>query len=86
MADAERLDSIGGRSSEGSLDMISEAATRVKEDVEQFVEGFDLQVIAKRIEEFGRENPLALAVSALTLGVAAGVIMRGPKVHPKSHP
>jgi hypothetical protein len=58
------------------VEEVSEAAARVKEDVERIVQGFDLQVITKRIEEFGRDNPVGLALTALTLGVAAGMLMR----------
>lgn len=57
-------------------DQVSEAAARVKEDVERLVQGFDLKVITNRVEEFGRENPVGLALTALTLGVAAGILMR----------
>jgi hypothetical protein len=60
-----------------NVEEVSEAAARVKEDVERLVQGFDLQVITKRVEEFGRDNPVGLALTALTLGVAAGILMRG---------
>lgn len=74
-------ESSGSQQSKSDLGMtmISDAATRVKEDVEQLVQGFDLQAIAKRVEEFGRENPIALALTALTVGVTAGFLLRAPK-------
>lgn len=59
------------------VDQMSDAMTRVREDVERLVQGFDVQVIAKRVEEFGKENPIGLALTALTLGVATGILMRG---------
>ena len=63
---------------------IHEATSRVKEDVERLVQGFDLQVIAKRVEDFGKENPMGLAFTALTLGIVAGLFMRGTAPRPLS--
>jgi hypothetical protein len=60
-------------------DMMSDATSRVKADMEHLVEGFDVQTITQRIEEFGRENPVGLALTALTLGVAVGFLMKPKK-------
>jgi len=76
---AERTNTFQNESQNGGLDIMADAATKVKEDVERLVEGFDLQAIAKRVEDFGRENPVGLALTALTLGVAVGVLMRNPR-------
>jgi hypothetical protein len=59
---------------------MTDATARVKEDVEHLIEGFDFGTISKRVEEFGRENPVGLAVTALTVGVAVGFLMRNKKV------
>lgn len=62
---------------------VNEAASRVREDVEKFVEGFDFQAVSKKVEEFGRGNPMGLAVMALGLGVAAGFMMRSGRSVPQ---
>jgi hypothetical protein len=64
------------------FDKISEAASEVKADIEKFVEGFDMRALMSRVEEFGKQNPFGLALSALTLGLAAGLLMRGSKKLP----
>ena len=61
------------------FDALVKAASQVKVEVERLVEEFDLQSITKRVEEFGRENPVGLAVTALSLGLVAGIVMRVPK-------
>ncbi len=53
--------------------------SRVKADVERLVQGFDFQTITQRVEEYGRENPIGLALGALTVGLAVGAFMRPPK-------
>jgi hypothetical protein len=59
------------------MDTMEDAASRVKADIENLVEGFDLQTVTRRVEEFGRENPVGLALTAIALGVAVGLLMRG---------
>lgn len=76
---AERTAAFNGSLESESVQGISDATSRVKASVEQFVEDFDLQGIAKRIESFGRENPVGLALTALTLGLAVGVLIKSPK-------
>ncbi len=79
METSETIQGKFGSKGSDRQDAISEATARVRENVEQFVEGFDLQAISKRIEDFGRENPMGLAISALTLGLAIGVLVRKPR-------
>jgi len=66
-------------SQSSEADMMADAASQVRKDVEHLIEGFDVQMIMNRVEEFGRDNPVGLALTALTLGVAVGFLMRGPK-------
>lgn len=73
---AERTTSFQKEPEGSGFDMMSDAASKVKEDVERLVEGIDLQTIAKRVEEFGRNNPVGLALAAVTVGVAVGILMR----------
>ena len=58
---------------------IKDATDQVKADIDQLIEGFDLRTITDRVEQFGRDNPIGLALSALTLGVAVGVLMQGSR-------
>jgi hypothetical protein len=58
---------------------LEQASEQVREDMKRIVEGFDAQAISKRLEEFGRKNPVGLALTALAFGVAVGLIMRGSK-------
>ena len=53
-----------------------EATEQVKRDVKRIMDGFDLQAISKGMEDFGRENPLGLALAALGLGIGVGLLMR----------
>lgn len=55
---------------------VDRAIDQVKEDVDQLIEGLDVNQMTRRIEEFGRSNPVGLAVASLALGVAAGLLMR----------
>jgi hypothetical protein len=61
------------------FDMVVKAATHVKEEVERLVEEFDLQRVTKRVEDFSKENPIGFAMTALALGVVAGILMRVPR-------
>jgi len=76
---AERTQAFQNEFQDGEFDKIVETASQVKADIERFVEGFDLKAVVGRVEEFGRENPIGLALGALTLGLAAGFLMRTPK-------
>jgi hypothetical protein len=62
-----------------SFDVMVKAAAQVKAEVERLVEEFDLQAITKKVKAFGKENPVEFAVTALALGVVAGLLMRAPK-------
>lgn len=57
-------------------DPFSQAASQVREDIERMVEGFDFQGVSKKVEQLGRSNPVGLAMTALALGVAVGLLMR----------
>lgn len=56
---------------------MAELFSQVRSDIDQFVEGFDVKMLTKRVEEFGKDNPVGLALTALTIGVAAGILMKG---------
>jgi hypothetical protein len=62
-----------------AFDVMVKAATHVKDEVERLVEDFDIHAITKRVEEFGKENPVGFAMTALALGVVAGILMRVPR-------
>jgi hypothetical protein len=76
---ADRNNPFQNQTQGNGLDMMSDAASQVKQDIEHLVEGFDVQTILRRVEDFGRENPVGLALTAVTLGVAVGFLMRTPK-------
>ncbi len=61
------------------FEKVAETASKVKEEIDQFMKEFDLNSVVHRVEEFGRENPIGLALSALTLGLAAGFLIRNSK-------
>ena len=44
---------------------IKSATDQVRADIDQLIEGFDLRTITQRIQQFGRENPIGLALTAL---------------------
>jgi hypothetical protein len=54
----------------------SDALDRLRTDVDQMIDGLDFRDLARQVEDFGRRSPVALAFAALTVGVAAGVLMR----------
>lgn len=64
----------------GSLHEIKSQANstfdQIRSEVNRLVEGMELNEIGSKVESFGRRNPYALAIAALTVGVAAGVIMK----------
>ncbi|NBU22015.1 hypothetical protein EBS43_11500 [bacterium] len=57
-------------------DPFSHAASKVREDIERIVEEFNFQGVSQKIEEFGKKNPVGLAMTALALGVAVGFMIR----------
>lgn len=77
---AERTTAFQSELERENADRIAQASSEVHANVEQFIkkfdEEFDFPGIAKRIVDFGRENPIGLAVSALTLGFAVGALIR----------
>lgn len=58
------------------VDSFTQAASQVREDIERMVEGLDFQGVSRKLEEFGRRNPVGLAMTALAMGVAVGLLMR----------
>ena len=61
---------------EQASEEFSQAASQVREDIERMVEGLDFQGVSKKVEELGRTNPVGLAMTALALGVAVGLLIR----------
>ncbi len=74
---AERTQPFPTDNRDSNFDRISETNSQVRAEIESFVEGFDIRSVTQRIEEFGRENPIGLALGALAVGVAAGLFMKG---------
>jgi len=62
-----------------SFEKVVKAATYVKDEVERLVDEFDIQAITRRVEDFGKENPVGFALTALALGVVTGILMRVPR-------
>jgi hypothetical protein len=54
----------------------SRAIDRVKVEADEFVDALDFPEMSRRIQEFGRQKPIALALAALTIGIAAGMLVR----------
>lgn len=75
---------FSNESKKDSLNNVSDMLSQVRSDIDDFVEGFDVKAIAQRVEEFGKANPVGLALTALTIGVAAGILMRGKSSTPFS--
>lgn len=67
---AERVTSIQDAQREAS-----ETINQVKSDVDELLNEIDVDRITSRVEEFGKQNPLMLAAGALTIGLAAGLLM-----------
>ena len=42
----------------------------------EIVDAIDFPAMGRKVEEFGKEKPVALALAALTVGLAAGFLMR----------
>lgn len=54
----------------------ADAFEAIRGEVDRFVQEMDFRGIGRRLEEFGKAKPVALAFAALTIGMAAGVLMR----------
>jgi hypothetical protein len=54
----------------------SKAIDRVKVEADEFVDALDFPEMSRKVQEFGRQKPIALALAALTIGLAAGMMMR----------
>lgn len=54
----------------------TQTLNRFQSDVEQLIEGYSFRELGQQIEEFGRKSPLALVFAALTVGFAAGMLLR----------
>jgi hypothetical protein len=57
-------------------EQFEEATEQVRKDVKRLMDGFDLHAISKSMEDFGRQNPIGLALAALGLGISVGLLMR----------
>lgn len=57
-------------------DDASRAINEVKTEADELMDALDFPRMSEKVQEFGKKNPIALAVAALTLGVAAGLWMR----------
>jgi ElaB/YqjD/DUF883 family membrane-anchored ribosome-binding protein len=54
----------------------SQALNQVKSEMSQWVDALDFDRMGKQVQEFGREKPFALAIAALTVGFAAGLLIK----------
>lgn len=54
----------------------AQALNQVKSEMSDWVDSIDFDQMGRRVQEFGREKPFALAIAALTVGFAAGILMR----------
>jgi len=52
------------------------AIDEVKAEAEGLIEALDFQKMGQKVEDFGRKNPTALALAALTIGMAAGMMIK----------
>jgi hypothetical protein len=64
---AERATSI--RSSNLASDLASDL-------VDELMAALDAQELGRKVQAFGRRSPVALMLAALTVGVAAGILLR----------
>lgn len=53
-----------------------DALNRIRGEVDQLIGQIDFQDMGRKVKDFGRENPVGLALAALTIGVAAGFLMK----------
>lgn len=77
---ADRTQNISDKLNAGQPDPM-DPATLIREEVNQLIEGADLKNIFKNIEDFGRKNPMGLAIAALSIGAAAGILLRKKPYH-----
>lgn len=73
---AEPVNSFNRESSEGNHESMDEALSQIKSDISRLVDGFDIDLISEKIEEFGKANPVGLALTAMGVGLAVGVLMK----------
>ena len=66
-----------GAARSDSADGPKDAIELIRARFDRLVEDFNFQQLSQKVQDFGRQNPMALALSALTLGIVAGVMMRG---------
>ncbi len=55
---------------------VTQAFDQVRSQVDELVESLDIGGMSRKLESFGREKPVVLAIAALTVGLAAGLLMR----------
>ena len=48
----------------------------LQDKVNDIMENVDFREIGQRVQDLGRRNPVALALAALTVGIAAGFLVR----------
>jgi hypothetical protein len=54
----------------------SQSFEQVRSQVDELVDSLDLPELTRKVQDFGRNKPITLAIAALTVGVAAGLLMR----------
>lgn len=54
----------------------TEAVTHLKNEIEKLVKDFNIQELAKNVEDYGKKNPVGLALTSLSIGIAAGLLFR----------
>lgn len=54
----------------------AQAIDDLSEEVNEWVDSLDLQQLTRKVQDFGKEKPVILAIAALTVGVAAGLLMK----------
>ena len=60
------------KSNSEAFDTVEQLRSRA----EEMIEGLNFQDINRRIRDFGRQNPVGLALAALTVGVATGLLLK----------
>lgn len=54
----------------------SKSFDQVRTQVDDLMESLDLPKLTRKVQDFGRDKPIALAIAALAVGLAAGLLMR----------
>lgn len=49
---------------------------RIANEIDHWIDDLELGSLWQKVEDFGRKNPVALALAAVTIGLAAGVLAR----------